>query len=91
MPDQIPEEVSKERIMRLIDLVNSLTREHTKNYVGKTVEILCEDYDKKKGMYLGRDCYGRMGYFTSETNAIGEFVNIKISKANGVSLIGERV
>ncbi len=91
MPDQIPEDVSKNRIMRLVELVNSLTREHTKDYVGKTVEILCEDYDKKKGMYLGRDCYGRMGYFKSETNVIGEFVNIKINKANGVSLIGERV
>ena len=91
MPDQIPEEVSKQRIMRLVELVNSLTREHTKDYVGKTVEILCEGYDDKKGMYLGRDSYGRMGYFNSETNMIGEFVNIKVNKANGVSLIGERV
>lgn len=91
MPDQIPEEVSKQRIMRLVELVNSLTREHTKDYVGKTVEILCEGYDDKKGMYLGRDSYGRMGYFKSETNMIGKFVNIKVNKANGVSLIGERV
>ncbi len=91
MPDQIPEEVSKQRIMRLVELVNALTREHTKDYVGKTIEILCEGYDDKKGMYLGRDGYGRMGYFKSETNMIGEFVNIKVNKANGVSLIGERV
>ena len=26
MPDQIPEEVSKQRIMRLVELVNSLTK-----------------------------------------------------------------
>lgn len=91
MPDQIPEEVSKKRIMELVELVNSLTREHSAKYVGKTVEILCEGYDEKKKMYLGRDEFGRMGYFESEENAIGEFVNIQIEKANGVSLIGKRV
>jgi tRNA-2-methylthio-N6-dimethylallyladenosine synthase len=92
MQNQIPEEVSKVRIMKLVELVNSLTREHSAKYEGKTVEILCEDYDEKKGMYLGRDEYGRMGYFKSDNkNVIGEFVNIKIDKANGVSLIGELV
>lgn len=91
MPDQIPEEVSKKRIMELVSLVNSLTRGHSAEYVGKTIEILCEGYDDKKEMYLGRDEFGRMGYFKSETDVIGEFVNIKVLKANGVSLIGERV
>ena len=91
MPNQIPEEVSKQRIMELVELVNSLTRKHSQHYVGKVVEILCEGYDEKKGLYLGRDEYGRMGYFESETDAIGQFVNLKIQKANGVSLMGERV
>lgn len=91
MPNQIPEEVSKKRIMELVSLVNSLTRGHSAEYVGKTIEILCEGYDDKKEMYLGRDEFGRMGYFKSETDVIGEFVNIKVLKANGVSLIGERV
>lgn len=91
MPEQIPEEISKTRIMKLVELVNSLTREQSLKYVGKTVEILCEGYDEKKDMYLGRDEFGRMGYFKSDKDAIGDFVNIKILKANGVSLVGERV
>jgi tRNA-2-methylthio-N6-dimethylallyladenosine synthase len=91
MENQVPEDVSKARIMKLVELVNSLTREHSAKYEGKTIEILCEDYDDKKGLYLGRDEYGRMGYFKSDKNVIGEFVNIKIDKANGVSLIGEIV
>lgn len=91
MPDQIPEEVSKDRIIRLVDLVNTLTREHSKKYVGKTVEVLCEGYDDKKKMYLGRDEYGRMVYFENDKDVIGEFVDIKITNANGVSLIGEKV
>lgn len=91
MDGQIPEDVSKSRIMKLIELVNSLTREQTVKYAGKSVEILCEDFDKKRGLYLGRDEYGRMAYFPSDKNVIGEFVNVKINAANGVSLTGEKV
>lgn len=91
MPDQVPEEVCKERIMELVALVNSLTREHSAKYVGKTCEILCEGYDDKRGLFLGRDEYGRMGYFASEKNIIGEFVNMFVEEANGVSLMGKIV
>ncbi len=88
MEGQIPDEVKKERIMRLVELVNAQTREKSAAYAGKTVEILCEDYDEKKGLYLGRDEYGRMGYFTSESDRVGEFVKLKIDETSGVSLFG---
>ena len=91
MPDQVPEEVCKERIMELVALVNSLTREHSAKYVGKTCEILCEGYDDKRGLFLGRDEYGRRGYFASEKNIIGEFVDMFVEEANGVSLMGKIV
>ena len=91
MENQISEEVSKRRIMQLVELVNAQTRKHTEKYVGKVIEILCEDFDGKKQMYMGRDEFGRMGYFKSENNEIGNFVNIKIETANGVSLVGEKV
>ena len=88
MEGRIPEEVSKERIMRLVDAVNENTRLKSLEYVGKVTEILCEDYDEKKGLYLGRNEAGRMGYFTSEKNVIGEFVELKVDHANGISLFG---
>ncbi len=91
MENQIGEDVQKDRIMRLVELVNTLTRKKSEKYVGQTVEILCEDYDGKKGLYLGRDEFGRMGYFQSEKDPIGEFVKLKITKANGISLYGEIV
>ncbi|MBR7186637.1 MAG: tRNA (N6-isopentenyl adenosine(37)-C2)-methylthiotransferase MiaB [Clostridia bacterium] len=91
MEGRISEAVAKDRITRLISLVNAKTREKSAKYVGKRVEILCEDYDEKKGMYLGRDEYGRMGYFKSEKDRIGEFVTLNITQANGISLYGEEV
>ncbi|MBQ7948183.1 MAG: tRNA (N6-isopentenyl adenosine(37)-C2)-methylthiotransferase MiaB [Clostridia bacterium] len=91
MEGHIPENVQKERIMRLVELVNSLTRNKSEKYLGKTVEILCEDYDAKKELYMGRDEFGRMGYFKSDNDLIGQLVQVKITKANGISLFGEIV
>ncbi len=89
--DQIPAEVSKRRIMAMVAAQNERTAHLSKTYEGKTVEILCEDYDEKRDLYLGRDQYGRMGYFHSQKNAIGKFVKIKVGKTVGISLFGEIV
>ena len=89
MDGQIEEEVSKNRITQLISIQNAENRLKSKEYIGKTIEILCEGFDAKKGAYLGRDEFGRMAYFNANENKIGEFVTVKIIKAGGISLIGE--
>ena len=91
MEGQIPEEVSKRRIMELVDLVNEQTRAHSQKFVGTTTEILCEGVDEKKGLYLGRNDYGRMAYFSSQTDVVGQFLNVNVQSANGVSLYGDIV
>ncbi|MCD8205894.1 MAG: tRNA (N6-isopentenyl adenosine(37)-C2)-methylthiotransferase MiaB [Clostridia bacterium] len=91
MENQIPEDVKKERIMELVSLVNDKTRKISEEYVGKETEILVEDRDDKRELYFGRDEKGRMGYFESDKNEIGNFVTVKINRANGVSLMGEKV
>ena len=55
------------------------------------MEILCEDYDEDKDLYLGRDEFGRMGYFKSETPLVGKFIDLKVTRANGISLFGDVV
>lgn len=89
MAGQIPEEISKARIIKFINIQNAFNRETSKSYKGKTVEILCEGYDEKKKKYLGRDEYGRMAYFNGNDSLIGQFVMVKITKTGGISLIGE--
>lgn len=91
MPDQIPEEVSKARIMEMVAAQNARTAEHSAAYKGRTIEILCEDFDEKRGMYLGRDEYGRMGYFKSDKDERGNFVNVKVTDTNGISLYCEKI
>lgn len=86
MDGQIAPEVSKDRIVRLVALANEMTKEYSNTFVGKTERVLCEDYDDKRKLYLGRDQYGRMAYFSSERNVVGEFVDVKVDSANGISL-----
>lgn len=89
MDGQIDPEIQKDRIMRLIDVQNELNRKESLTYVGKTVEILVEDFDEKKNSYMGRDERGKMAYFSYDKNLIGKFVNVKITLAGGMSLMGE--
>ena len=89
MQGQIPEDIKKDRIMRLVDRQNQINKEKSLKYAGQTVEVLCEDYDEKKKIYQGRDDRGRMIYFKSDKNLIGEFVNVKIIKTGGITLHGE--
>lgn len=91
MEGQIDEETSKRRIMKLIELQNSENRRQSKDYLGKTIEILCEGYDEKKKKYLGRDERGRMAYFNGDNNLLGNFVKVKITSTGGMSLMGEVV
>lgn len=89
MDGQIDPEIQKDRIMRLIDVQNELNRKESLTYVGKIVEILVEDFDEKKNSYMGRDERGKMAYFSCDENVIGKFVNVKITSAGGMSLMGE--
>lgn len=91
MEGQVSEDIKKDRIMRLVELCNEQTRIYSAKYLTKTVTVICEDYDKKKGLYLGRDEYGRMGYFKSDVNLIGELCDINITDVNGISLYGTLV
>ena len=89
MSGQVDEDVKKDRIMRLVDAQNEINREKSKKYVNKTVEILCENYDAKKDIYQGRDEFGRMIYFSSNKNLVGEFVMVTVTETGGISLKGE--
>ncbi len=91
MDGQIEESVSTARIMQLIDVQNEINRKQSLAYIDKTIEILCEDFDAKKQLYLGRDEFGKMAYFKSETDIVGQFVKVKITKTGGMSLFGELI
>ncbi len=89
---QIPAEVSKDRIKRLIAEQNKITKDLSKEYEGNVYEVLCEDVAPKKvGYVCGRTDSGRLVTFEGSNDLIGQFVNIKINKSQSASLFGELV
>ena len=52
MPDQVPEDVVKDRFDRLLSLVNSISKEKTKALEGSVQEVLVEEVNKKIPGYV---------------------------------------
>ena len=91
MDGQISPEIKKDRIMRLVDIQNERNRTDSLKYIGKTIEILVEDFDIKKNSYMGRDERGRMAYIEFNSNIVGKFVEVNITSTGGMSLLGKVV
>lgn len=86
---QIPPEISKARIQKLIAEQNSVTRQISKRHEGKTMRVLCEDISlKKPGFVNGRTDCGRLVNFEGDQSCIGNFYNIKITKSQSATLFG---
>lgn len=86
--EQIPYSVKKERIARLIELQNAITKEQSEDYVGGVYEVLAEDAPRE-GLLCGRTQSGRLVNFGGTPDKISSFINIKITKAKASALWGE--
>ncbi len=92
MEDDVPEAT---KLRRLTEIVN-LQREHSlfrsREYVGKTVEVLIEKPSKKSaGDWSGRNSQNVTVVFPKENYRIGEFVNVEITSCTSGTLIGRAI
>ncbi|MFU0801402.1 MAG: tRNA (N6-isopentenyl adenosine(37)-C2)-methylthiotransferase MiaB [Xylanivirga thermophila] len=87
--DQIPQEVKKERLARLMKLQNEITRQKNEEYGDKIVEVLVEGISKNNDRFLsGRTRTNRMVHFEGGTEMIGKLVRVKITRTKSFSLEG---
>ena len=92
MPDQVPEEVVKDRFDRLLNLVNEISREKTKLLENTTQPVLVEEVNKKLPGYVsGRLSNNSVVHFEGDTKLIGHIVDVKLSEAKGFYYMGEMV
>ena len=92
MLDQVSEEDKHNRFNRLVEVINSSVIAKNKAYDGKVVEVLVEGTSKNDESKLsGRTRNGRLVNFTGDNIKIGDLVNVKITKAQNFSLVGEAV
>ncbi len=90
--DNVDEEVKKARLQEIIDLQQSHSKFRTKQYVGKTVEVLIEKESKKSSSHwAGRNEQNTVVVFPKKSHKIGDFINVKINGCTSATLIGESI
>jgi len=89
LPDDVPLEQKKARLMRLQELVNSQAARISHGMVGSTQRILVEGESRKSSKQLaGRTENNRIVNFDGPARLVGEFVDVVITEALNNSLRG---
>ena len=77
MENQVPDQMKKERVRRLIELGNELSSNYKKKFVDQEVEVLIENYDKKTNTYHGLTSNYLDVYVESEEDLINKIIKVK--------------
>lgn len=92
MDDQIPAEISKERMDRLLAIQNPNVRRAMERQTGKELEVLVEGASKRDTAKLtGRTRDGKLVHFEADHSLIDTLVTVKIDAATAWSLRGTLV
>lgn len=92
MPEQIPEDVIKDRFDRLLNVINEISREKTALLEGTTQEVLIEEENKKIDGYVsGRLSNNSVVHLKASKDNIGKIVNVYLKEAKGFYYMGEMV
>ena len=92
MEDQIPDKVKNERFDRLLALQNEIALEKNGAMVGSAVRVLCDGVSKNnKEVYSGRTEGNKIVFFAGDEADTGNFVNVRIDRAEPYALYGEKI
>jgi len=93
LPDQVPLELKKERLWKLIDLQKEISAKINKKLKGKTFEVLVDKKSKKhiENQFSGRTGTNKTVVFTNKQNLLGQLVKVKIIKSSAWTLYGELI
>tara|TARA_B100000686_G_scaffold343918_1_gene425588 strand:+ start:889 stop:2184 length:1296 start_codon:yes stop_codon:yes gene_type:complete len=88
--DHVHKKVKDKRLQELIDVQQRHTLKRNQETIGKRVKVLVEKNSKKsKNFWAGRTDNNKWVLFPKEETQIGDFVNVRIVDARGISLFGE--
>jgi len=89
LPDDLPLEIKKERLMRLQKLINGQAAQISQGMIGTRRRILVEGFSKKNRKQLaGRTENNRVVNFDGHLQLAGQFVDVVITEALSNSLRG---
>ena len=92
MKEQIPEDIKKERLQRLMDVQARCSYKESQKYQGKTVRVLVEGESKKnKEVLSGRTSTNKIVLFQGPISLKGSFVDVEIYECKTWTLYGKLV
>lgn len=92
MDGQIPQNVKKERLNRLVEIQTEITKKHYEEMTGRTVSALfCRRQDRGDRFWMGQDYGSKRVLLNCDEDMAGMILNVKIVKSTGMTLIGERI
>jgi tRNA-2-methylthio-N6-dimethylallyladenosine synthase len=90
LSDNISMKVKKDRLSFLQETINTLSKNKSKNILGKQVEVLVEGTSSKySNMVLGRTKNNKVINIPGSKDMIGKILKIEITELNNKSLKGE--
>lgn len=90
--DDVPEEVKSARLTEIIAKQQELALKANKASIGKTYEVLIENFSKKSNAdFAGRNSQNKMVVFPKKDFQVGEYVQVKITDCTAATLIGEAI
>jgi tRNA-2-methylthio-N6-dimethylallyladenosine synthase len=90
-PDQVPEDVVKDRFDRLLKLVQTRGHIRSSRFLGTTQEVLIEDESRDAGILTGRTEHNLLVHFPGSRDQIGTFAQVKLTESHGFYYFGEVV
>jgi len=79
----------KERRRSVLDeVVTRINAEKSAELLGKTVEVLVEEFQEKKNRWRGRTPQNKLVFFEDNADRLGQLVNVKIEWVGPFSMIG---
>lgn len=89
MPDQVPDEVVKERFNRLLQVVAESSAKRTGRLEGQTAEVLVEGVSEQDpSMITGRLSNNLLVHFPGDESYIGKLCRVHLDQAKGFYYIG---
>ena len=89
MPDQIPDDVVKERFNRLLQVVAESSAKRTGRLEGQTAEVLVEGISEQDpSMITGRLSNNLLVHFPGDESYIGKLCKVHLDQAKGFYYIG---
>ena len=91
MGDDVSDEIKNRRLSEIIDLQRNISLRRNKKIIGNTVEVLIEGLSKKSvNEFCGRTDTNKMVIFPKNGDAIGDYLSIRIERANSATLFGTK-